>query len=275
VLIHALFEQLRARRLVVAVAGLAVAVHCTWGLVVYVRAHADDVERRRLLASTPPGEWARVPPYRQFQRNLWFLGDDFDYASLREYVAHEVYGLAGIDLDRPAKSEPVAPFSTRISFEMDPPMTDEEVWSHLRMPISYVSSYPDRVIQLVRRLLPQLRRIPGHRLVSITGFVEGLELPERRGRPLVSMRWRDGEATYIDTFVLLDGDMRLFFLLLAGTVPDGMTDAYMSACGRTVPVEPEPEWRGRRLPFVPWCRGLYHGMACNTDECWLAGVYWR
>ena len=102
-------------------------------MVTYVRAHADDVERREILARTPPGQIALVPPYRQFQRNLWFLGDDFDYASLREYVAHEVYGLAGIDLDRPAKSEPMAPFTTRLGFEMDPPMTDEECRAFLHL----------------------------------------------------------------------------------------------------------------------------------------------
>ncbi|MBE7450089.1 MAG: hypothetical protein HS111_14655 [Kofleriaceae bacterium] len=275
VLLHLLVTAARVRRVILAVAGLAVAAHATWGLVVYVRAHADGAERERILSSTPPDQVALVPPFRQFQRNLWFLGDDFDYASLREYVAHEVYGIAGIDLDRPAKSEPQAPFSTRLAFELDPPLADAEVWSHLTMPISYVSAYPDRVIQLVRRLVPQLRRIPGHRLVSVTGYTEGLDLPERRGRPLVGMRWADGEAMYIDTFVLLDSDMRMYFLMLAGTVPPGLTDSYVHACGRTVPVETVREWRGTRLPYVPWCRGLYVGMACNPTECWLAGIYWR
>ncbi|KAB2902107.1 MAG: hypothetical protein F9K40_07940 [Kofleriaceae bacterium] len=275
VLLHQIFDVRAVRRTVVAIAGFAVAAHATWGLVVYIRAHAEGAERERILERTPRDQVALVPPYTQFQRNLWFLGDDFDYASLREYVAREVYGIAGIEFTRPVKGEPAAEFSSRIEFVMDPPMSNEEVWSHVKMPLSYVSAYPDRVIQLVQRILPQLQRIPGHRLVSITSYVEGLDLPERRGRPLIGMRWENGEAMYIDTFVLPDSDMRLYFLALAGTVPPGLTDAYVRACGQTKQVETEREWRGVRLPYVPWCRGLYMGMACNPTECWLSGVYWR
>lgn len=275
VVLHQLVEQRAARRAVTAIASVVIAAHATWGLVVYVRAHAEGLERERILERTAPGQIALVPPFTQFQRNLWFLGDDFDYASLREYVAHEVYGIAGIEFDRPVKGEPAAEFSSRIEFEMDPPMATEEVWKHVEMPFSYVPSYPDRVIQLVQRILTQLQRIPGHRLVRITSYVDGLDLPERRGRPLIGMRWENGEAKYIDTFLLQDRDMRLFFLALAGTVPPGLTDAYVRACGQTRPVETVREWRGVRLPFVPWCRGLYMGLACNPTECWLSGVYWR
>jgi hypothetical protein len=138
-----------------------------------------------------------------------------------------------------------------------------------------VSAYPDRGIQLINRLMPQLQRIPGHELISVTAYIEGLDLPERRGRPLMGMRWEKGEFVYIDTFLLVDLDMRLYFLALAGTVPPDLTDSYVRACGRTQKVQTVKEWRGVRLPFVPWCRGLYMGMACNRAECWLAGTHWR
>jgi hypothetical protein len=274
-LLVVVFELRAVRRAVTSVAAVVIAIHAAWGLLTYVEAYGEGKDRERILEATRPGEVALVPPYTQFTRNLWYLGDDFDYASLREYVAHEVYGIAGIEFDRPVKGEPAAEFSSRIEFEMDPPMATADVWKHVRMPFSYVSAYPDRDIQLIQRILPQLQRIPGHRLVSITAYVEGLELPERRGRPLIGMRWENGEAKYIDTFVLQDRDMRLFFLALAGTVPPGLTDAYVHACGRTELVKTVTEWRGVRLPYVPWCRGLYMGMACNTAECWLSGVYWR
>ncbi|HUQ04215.1 MAG TPA: DUF6056 family protein [Kofleriaceae bacterium] len=275
VLLHVLFTEKHARRAVTGLAGIAVAAHATWGLVTYTEAWAEGKARARILERTPPGEIAYVPPFTQFTRNLWFLGDDFDYASLREYVAHEVYGIAGIEFDRVVKGEPAAEFTSRLEIVMDPPLRTDEVLARVTMPFSYISAYPDRDIQLINRLMPQLERFPGHRLVSVNAYIEGLDLPEVRGRPVIGMRWVKGEFTYIDTFLLPDRDMRLFFLALAGTVPPGLTDSYIHACGRTQEVTTVKEWRGVRLPFVPWCRGLYTGLACNATECWLAGVYWR
>jgi hypothetical protein len=275
VLVDVLAREQRPRRAMLGIALVAIAAHVTWGLYTYTGQYAEGVDREHRLATATPGTHVQVPPLTRVTRNLWFLGEDLDYASLREFVAHQVYGLAGIEMDRPVRAEPSVPFHTRLTFTMDPPMTDAEVWQRLVMPLSYVSAYPDRVIQLIRRLVPQLKRIPGHHVKEVVGYVDGWSLPEFRGRPLLGVRWKDGDGMVIDYIIRADRDLRLYFLLRKGTYPEDLTDAYISSCGKTISPVLQRESRGIRLAYVPWCRGLVITTACTAAECWLVGTYWH
>ncbi len=269
-----------ARRAMVGVALGALLIHGTWGAVTYATIAPEGRDRNARLAAAArarPGEIAYVPPLSKITRNLWFLGEDFDYASLREFVGHEVYGLGGIELDRPLRAEPTVPFKARIEFTMDPPMAQAEVWRRLVMPLSYVSAYPDRDVRLIRRLLPQLEQIPGHRVVEVVAHVDGFAPPELRGRPFLGTRWRatTGEFEVIDQLVRADDDLRVYILLRNGTFPAGLTDGYLHGCGRTRTVDLVRDERGLRMAYVPWCRGLMIAQACTATECWLAGTYWH
>lgn len=280
VLCDVLARDDRARRAMVAVSALALAIHFTWGAVVYgnIGPQVRDREARLERAErATPGQIAIVPPLARITRNLWFLGEDFDYASLREFVSHEVYGLDGIEFDRPVRAEPRVPFTAHLEFTYDPPLAQAEVWRQLVMPLSYVSAYPDRDVRLIRHILPQLQRIPGHRLIEVTAYVDGYAPPELRGRPFINTRWRaaTGEFEVIDYVMRDDEDLRRIFLLLKGTVPVGLTDGYIHSCGRTRVADLTPERRGVRMTYVPWCRGVVIAQACTATECWLAATYWH
>ncbi len=281
VLADVLGRDRRALRVMVTLSTIALVIHFSLGAYTYVRAGAEGREREAILSAAErdnPGQIAVVPPLSRITRNLWFLGEDFDYASLREFVAKEGYGLAGIEFDRPVRAEPSVPFTAKIVFTYDPPIAQDEVWSRLKMPLDYVSSYPDRDVRLIRHILPQLRRIKsGHRLVEVTAVVEGFQPPELRGRPLINARWREATNRFeIIDYVMRDDDvLRRFFLLLEGTVPDGLTEGVIYGCGRTRKADLRVEGRGVRMTYVPWCRGLLIAVVCTEDECWNAATFWH
>ena len=282
VLVDALARDVRALRVMTALASLGLAIHFTYGAYQYAYAGAEGRDRLARLEQaereTPDGV-ATIPPFTKITRNLWFLGEDFDYASLREFVGHEVYGLSDIRFNKPVRAEPAVPFTAKLDFRYEPPLPQEEVWARLKMPLSYISSYPDRDVRLIRQILPQLKRIkPGHKLVEVTAYVPDYFPDELRGRPLINVRWRASkpdEFEVIDYVMRDDDDMRRFFLLLKGTVPEGLEEGYIHACGRTRKADMRKEGRGVRMTYVPWCRGVLICVVCKKDECWNAATYWH
>jgi hypothetical protein len=266
-----------ARRTVAWLAGALFAWHAVGLVLVYPKAKAENEQRMAIVRAASAKGVAYVPPYSAFGRSRLFLGDDFTYASLREYVAHEVFGKSGIEYTKPLRSEPTAPITMSLAPHMDPPMDAAEVLAQIEMPLSYAPSYVDREIQVVRRIDDGLKSIPGHRFVDVETPVHGMDLPELRGRPLLGVRWNGKDLTFIDGRRLVDKMGLPYFLLWRGTVPPGLTDAYVVSCGKTeaVPMTPDPDGKGLRMTYVPRCRGLYFGIACTAKECWLAATTWR
>ena len=143
------------------------------------------------------------------------------------------------------------------------------------MPLSYIPSYVDRDIQVIRRIVPQLRAIPDHALRDITVYVRGFDLPELRGRPLIGVRWHDDKFDMVDGRRLADDVNRPYFLLWRATLPAGMTETYVVGCGKTTLTPPAPDDKGIRLSFDYTCRGLYSAIVCTKTDCWLGGTTWR
>jgi hypothetical protein len=277
VLIDVLMREPRARRYLALAATVVFGWHAVQLVLIYPRAKAENDARMAIVRAARPGGIAYVPPYSHFNRSRYFLGDDMTYASLREYVAHEVFGKGGIEYTKPLRSEPTAQLTMSVEPTMDPPMAAADVLAQLEMPLSYLPSYVDREIQLVRRIDDGLKSIPGHRFVSVETPVHGLDLPLLRGRPLLGVRWDGKDLTFIDGRRLVDKMGLPYFLLWRGTVPPGLTDAYVVSCGKTeqVPMTKDPDGKGLRMTYVPRCRGHYLAIACTEKECWLAAATWR
>jgi len=280
ILLDVLIASRPTRRVVMAVCVVVFGYHVVRLFMIYPRAHRENAERIAQIEATPPGQIAHVTPYHHFGRSLWKLADDFGYASLREYVAHEVYGKGGIEFDRDVRAEPSPPYHMVFDYAFDPPLDAAEVERHVTMPLTYIPSYTDRDVQVIRRIVPQLRAIPGHRLISVTARIVGLDLPVLRGRPLLGVRWReDGTATgkfdMIDSRRLIDDDDLIYLRLWGTSLVPGLDEYYVRGCGKTVPIPPAPDPDGLRLTFDYLCRGLFVGLACTHDTCWLAGTTWR
>ena len=147
----------------------------------------------------------------------------------------------------------------------------------MKFPLSFVPSYVDRDVQLVRRTIPQLRAIPGHRLESVTTYVRGLDLPELRGRPLIGLRWHDDKFDLVDVRRHYDEQGRQYWLTWGDGLPPGTSESYLVACGETkaVPLTEDPDGDGWRLTFDFSCRGIYLMIVCTPTECWLAGSTFR
>ena len=110
VLIERLLDDRTTRRFTAAACAAIFGYHAVWFVAVYWSAKRENDARIALLRGAAPNTVAIVPPYRRWDRSRWFWGDDFQYASLREYVANEVYDLNGIEYDRPLHwAEPTPP----------------------------------------------------------------------------------------------------------------------------------------------------------------------
>ena len=278
VLLDAMFADPVARRTVVVIASIVVVYHFAMIGWTQVSAHADFVERDAFLRAQPKGTVAHVEPYENFNRSRWFLGEDFDYSSLRQYVAYEVYGLTGIEFDRFVRAEPSPSYRMELDIAMTPPMPTSEVLSKVEMPLRYIPSYVDRDIQLVRRIEDQLRAIPGHRFDGLRVLVRDLNLPELGGRPLLALRMTaDGKIAFVDTRRYENSRGIAYFLLWRSTIPKDLTQTFVHGCGKTTEVVPTKDDRGNglRMPYIPACRGLYVAIACTPTTCWLAGTSWR
>jgi hypothetical protein len=265
-----------ARRLVLIVCIIYSGYNMVRVTMVYATASRENDERIEVMASTPKGQVAYVKPYTN-QRSPWMISDDFGYASLREEVAHEAFGLAGVEFDRPYHAEPSPPYKAVLDYEYEPPLSHDEVERQVHFPLSFVPAYIDRDLQLIHRTLDQLQAIPGHTLRTVTARLVGWDLPELRGRPLLGVRWHDEKIEMIDARRYQDDHDLAYFVFWKGSVPRDATEAYLTSCGHTVPVPliEDPDGHGKRLTFTYDCRGLYIATVCTPKECWLAATAWR
>lgn len=265
-----------ARRLILCTAVVTFTYHAVRLVMIYPKEYAENEERIAAILATPPGSFAYVKPYAA-TRSPWMNSDDFGYSSLREYIAHEFAGIAGIEIDRVVHGEPTPPYHMELEYAFDPPLAKAEVEKHVVFPLTYVPSYVDRNVQVIRRILPQLRSIPGHRLLSVTAVVRGLELPVLRGRPLLGVRWHDDKFDLIDVRRSYDDQGNLYWLIGDKALPPGLAETYMVECGeaKELPMTRDDEGRGWRMTFDYTCRGIYIQILCTQAECWLATTAYR
>jgi Family of unknown function (DUF6056) len=258
------------------VAAALVAVHAVVFLEVQLAAHADAADRLARLERAPAGTVAVVPPFRHVRRARWFWGDDFVYASLREYVAHDVFGLAGIELEgSPAWAEPTPPYRFSTTYRYQPPLDRAQLAALVDLP-DYTPTYWEWVIAQLRRRLPALREVDGHELQEITVTVASDDPAVARvlhGRPLLADRWRDGAWSFVYSHQQHDASGWPRFVFVDETLPEGLTDSYLVACGEARPIQVD---RGHLVvAFAPRCDDAHLAILCTPRECWLGGNFWR
>jgi hypothetical protein len=280
VLADHLFEDPRTRRFLVIVSTVIVAYHCIRFVETYVQVKAESDERIAILRSTPKWTVARVPPLDHARRTRWHWGDDFRYASLREYVGAEIFDVSGIELTEQYRwAQPSPPDRYVATRTYDPPLAPEEAAKVA--PVPYIPTYWEWAISQLRRLLvtTDIGNYKGHKLVRYTVTSQGLNLDDPKRRPIYVVEWTpDGDFVFLDGRPYDDSKAQPFIRVWSKSLPPTITDSYVVACGRTRRVEPVPdhdEGVGPMLPIDLECRGTYTGVMCEPDRCWIAGRYWR
>ena len=271
------FADRRARRILVGVC-LALFAYGAFEMVTtYLGSYADNERRLALLHDAKPDSVAVVPQYHHWQRTRWYWGDDFQFASLREYVANEVFGLSGIEYDRHlrwAEPTPIEHFVATRTYE--PPLPPEVA---LRAaPVRYIPTYWEWALVQFRKLrgLTSIEDVDGHRLVAYTVDVTASGLDDPRHRPVHVLTWTPGAQHFVIGRPW-DNDLgHASVQVVRVTMPAGWTDAYVVGCGHSQRVEITEEGPdGPLVPVTLTCRGTYDAFVCDPDACWLAGRYWR
>jgi uncharacterized protein DUF6056 len=280
VLVERLLEERATRRFVVAVCVVVFGYHAVRFVGIYWSAKRDNDERIAILRDAKPDTVAVVPPYKIWRRSRWFWGDDFQYASLREYIANEVFDLENIQYDRHLHwVEPSPPdhyVATRI---YDPPLSPEAAAAIA--PVRYVPTFWEWTLVQLRRMiaLRGLGAHDGHTLVRYTVDDAGLDFVDPAHRPLRVFDWTPGKLTFVDGRPYDDKLGRPFLRIWQGSVPPRLAETYLIGCGQTHKVELQPDREDHLGPLVPItldCRGTYTAVMCEPDACWFAGRrYWQ
>jgi hypothetical protein len=255
------------------IAAAVLAVHAVVFVRVQLEAHDDAADRYARLERAAPGSIAVVPPFHRVPRSRWFWGDDFVYASLREYVAHEVFGLGGIEIEgAPRWAEPTPPYRFAIAYRYESPLDRAALAAAVPLP-DYTPTFWEWVIAQQRKLLPSLVQVGDHALREIDVTVVSDDPAVRaaaQGRPIYADRWRDGRWSFVYGRHQHDpaGWPRLSFVPV--TLPDGLHDSYLIACGTSAPITVDAAHTD--VDFAPRCESTHVALLCTPTECWLGGT---
>jgi hypothetical protein len=240
-----MFEERAVRRLVVAACGLLFAFHVVRFFETYIAVKAENDERIAILASTPRGTVAQLPPYEHAQRTRWHLGDDFViYPWLEEYVASELFDLG--DVARPSV--------TRV---FDPPIDPEAA-----PPLPFAPTYRELQTDPIARA----------RVAAEAGGIARLRVA------LVGLPFKrtviEFDQTFVDGSPYDDEPRGHFIRVRPETLPPHVDSMYIAGCHETHRVVPIVDPAGVLLPVdESICRGIFTAIACDPERCWLAGWY--
>ena len=212
------------------------------------------------------------------KRTRWWWGDDFQYASLREYIANEVYDLKGIEYDRHLHwSEPTPEDHFVATRTFDPPLAPDE---DAKLAPRYVPTFWEwALVQMRRRIaMGPIGDVEstGHKLTHYVVDVAGSGLADPR--PAHVLDWTPSKLTFVDGRQYDNPAGKPFLRVWAPSVPAHLVDTYVVGCGLTQRVELEPDVEDHIGPLIPMtlgCRGTYSAFMCAPEACWLAGRYWR
>jgi hypothetical protein len=280
VLVDYMMAERAVRRFLAIVCGILFAYHAVRFVWVYAIAKAENDDRIAKLHAAPDDAIVEIEPYSQHRRNRWFWGDDFRYASLREYVGNEVFDLSGIRYDRHLRwAEPMAPDRYVAIRTYEPPLAADI--AKTVAPVRYTPTYWEWAIAQLRKLLAttNIGDYQGHKLVAYDVMAEGTHLDDPKQRPIYVLRWkRDTGFQFIDGRPDDDELGRPYVRVWQDSVPKQWTESYVVDCGKTHRVEAVPDERdhiGPMLPVALECKGVHTAFMCEPDRCWLAGKYWR
>jgi hypothetical protein len=278
VVVDWLFAHAFARRLLVAVCGVMFAYYVYKMVDVLAEGYAQNQSRMTQLASAPPGSIPKVAPYGLWKRTRWWWGDDFQYASLREYIGNEVYDLKGIEYDRHLHwAEPTPKDHFVVTRTFDPPLSPEQ---DAKLQPSYIPTFWEwALVQLRRSMkLGPIAFVDGHKLVHYVVDMAGSPLQDPKRRPIRVFDWTPNSLTFVDGRMFDDPSNAPYVRVWAPSVPANVVDIFVEACGTTTRVETMPDIYEDIGPLIPikfTCRGTYTTFMCEPDICWFSGRYWR
>jgi hypothetical protein len=279
VVIDWLWTDRAVRRLVVGASAIVFVYHLYQMGTILKDGYDENQHRIALLEAAPANTVVKVPPYAWWKHSRWWWGDDFQYASLREYVANEVYDLHGIEYDRPLHwAEPLPPDHFVATRTFDPPLTPDE---DAQVAPRYVPTFWEWALVQLRRsiALGPIGDVAGHRLVHYTVDIPDAGIADPLHRPVHVFDWTPQKLTFIDGRQYDDREGHPFVRVWAPSVPADIIDAYVVSCGRSqrAQLQPDPDDHGIG-PVIPIdldCRGTFTAFLCEPSACWLAGRYWR
>lgn len=273
-----LFEDAWVRRVAMTVVGVLFAYHIVRFVDVLGDGYVENQARMAILAKAPADSVVTVPPYALWKRSRWWWGDDLQYASLREYVANEVYDLRGIEYDRPLHwVEPTPPDHFVATRTFSPPLSPEE---DAQVTPRYVPTFWEWALVQLRRslVLGPIANVKDHALVHYIVDVAESGLDDPQHRAVRVFDWTPQKLTFVDGRQYDDPDGRPWVRVWGPSVPEGTEDTYVVSCGHTQRVQAVPdtvEHIGPLIPIALDCRGTFTAYVCDAKVCWLAGRYWR
>ena len=280
-LIERLLDDRTTRRFLVAACTVIVGYHAIRFTMVYWSAKRESDARIALLRAAAPDTIAIVPPYKGWRRSRWQWGDDFQYASLREYVANEVFDLRNIDYDRHLHwVEPAPPDHFVATRVYQPPLAPE--LAAAVSPVRYIPSFWEWTLVQFRRMLAMrgLGEPDGHQLIRYTVDSEGLGFvdPAPVRRPVRVLDWTPTQLSFVDGRGYDDRLSRPYIRVWQDSIPPRLTETYVVSCGRTRKVTPERDREdeiGLLVPVSFDCHGVYTAVMCEPDVCWFSGRRYR
>jgi hypothetical protein len=275
-----LFQERAVLRFATRVSAILFLWHVVMFVRVYVIAKADNDERIAKLQAAPDNAIVEIQPYTFERRTSWFWGDDFRYASLREYVGNEVFDLNGIRYDRHLRwAEPPAPDHYVAIRTYDPPLPPDLVGKVA--PVRYTPTYWEWAIAQARRLLAtqSMGDYQGHKLVKYEVKAVDTGLDDPKHRPIYVVIWTPEHGfEFVDGRPNDDQLGRAYVRVWKSSIPKNTVESFVLSCGKTKKVEPVPDDEediGPMLPVTIDCKGVHTAFMCEPDRCWLVGRYWR
>lgn len=279
VLAEPLFTERTVRRFLGWTCTVIFAYHAVRFVQVYIAVKAENDARIAVLRAAKPDTVALIDPYPHRRRSRWHWGDDFAYASLREYVANEVFDLPNIDFKQHMRwAQPQAPDHYVATRVYDPPLAPAVAAAIA--PVHYVPTYWEWSIVQLRRLLATtpLGDYQGHKLVRYLVEAVGTPFEDPQRRPIAVVDWTPAGFDFVDGRPYDDAWGRPYIRVWSDSVPKRLTESYVVGCGKTRRVEMVPddvEHVGPMVPVPLECRGIHTAILCEPERCWLAGRYWR
>ena len=278
IVIEWLFEEALVRRALAIALVIGFGYHVVRFIGMSWAGWIENQDRLAQLEHAAPGSNVQVQPYGMWKRSRWWWGDDLQYASLREYVAHEVYDLNSIEYDRHLHwAEPTPPDHFVATRTFDPPLTPAE---DAKVAPSYIPTFWEwALVQLRRsRVLGPIADVKGHTLVHYVVDIIGSGLDDPQHRAVRVFDWTPSQLTFADGRQYDDHAGAPYVRVWQPSVPADLRDTYVVGCGTTTRVELQDDTEDHIGPLIPialTCRGTYTAFMCDSSVCWLAGRYWR
>lgn len=268
------WQEPRTRRLLVAMAGGLLVFYMAGFVIVYRGVAAESADRIAALERAAPGEVVQVKPTAWPNLGIWTYGEDLQWAYMREFVAHHVFGVANLELaPLPANAQPTPPERPQIAVAFEPPIdarAARPTWPLWK----FIPTQWPWVVREIRESLADLDAVPGHRLraidVTVVPATQGLPA----GKPVYLVRWRDGAFLHVDGRPKTDDSGWSYLTMTGPDLPLDPTEAWLSACGEIRSVEIRRIGGDIRLPLIHQCAGNHTLYICDASACWLAGRYW-